>query len=130
MECPRCNAEMQEFSVESGAVLGRCETCGSLWVDSGDLTRTLLHNNLPGLDALGGRENLEDTAGMCPEDLTDLTVVDSPSGGPSYALCEVCGGVWLHERGDGEGFEGEDADAILGQLLEFFRDFAPVKARA
>lgn len=132
MECPRCSGEMQEFSTEASVVLGRCPECGSLWIDSGDLTRALLHHNLPGLDSLGGRENLGETAGMCPEDLTDLTVVDSSGAQDrSYALCEVCGGVWLTEKGDGEGFDAEDGEALLGQLVEFFRDFAPAaKARA
>lgn len=127
MECPRCSGvEMEDLETESGSVLGQCPDCHSLWLDSGDLTRILLRHNLPGLESLGGRPNLGEAAGMCPEDLTDLVVVESPGNhGRAYAMCEVCGGVWI-----GEEFESESTEDLLEKVIAFFRSFGPSQAHA
>jgi Zn-finger nucleic acid-binding protein len=127
MDCPRCSGvEMEELSLDDGTIVHRCTECSSIWIDSGDLTRALLHHNLPGLDGLGGRENLGEAAGTCPEDLTDLVVIESTdNGGHAYAMCEVCGGVWLEHGLDDAPFEGETGEAIIEQVVAFFRAFAP-----
>ncbi len=131
MECPRCSGlEMEEYDADGGVLLRRCPECRSVWMDTADLTRALLHNNLPGLDTIGGRENLAEAAGTCPDDLTDLVVIESPkASGLQFAMCEVCAGVWLQGTAEdpAAGFGGEDGNALVAEVVDFFRAFAPAK---
>ncbi len=132
MDCPRCSGvEMEEMSLEDETVIRQCSECSSIWMDTADLTRLLVHNNLTGLDALGGRENLEDSAGTCPEDLIDLVVIQSVKDDSlSYAMCEICGGLWLAQRANGSPFQGETGEALLDEVIAFFGAFAaPNRAR-
>ncbi len=124
MDCPQCSGiELEEHTTDDGLVFGRCPECQGVWMDSGELTRALLRNRLPGLDALGGRANLEEPAGTCAEDLSDLVVIEASTRHVyGYAMCEVCGGVWLDHGGDG--FQGDGAEVILGEILDFFQGFA------
>ncbi|MDF1564627.1 MAG: zf-TFIIB domain-containing protein [Deltaproteobacteria bacterium] len=124
MDCPQCSGmEMEELATEDDLVFARCSECNGVWIDSGELSRALLRNRLPGLDALGGRVNLDEPAGTCAEDLADLMVIEaSTNHAYPYAMCEVCGGVWLDNGG--EGFQAEGADPILDEILEYFRGFA------
>jgi Zn-finger nucleic acid-binding protein len=41
--CPRCAVAMQPFNYagDSGVILDKCPSCGSLWLDDGDLERVL-----------------------------------------------------------------------------------------
>lgn len=124
MDCPRhSGVKMEEYEGEGGLVLLKCEECGGLWLDSGDLTRALLHHQLPMLDALGGQENLGEVAGTCPDDLADLTVIEARKNTEvAFALCEICGGVFL--TGGEEGFAGDNGDDLERSVVGFFREFA------
>ena len=130
MDCPRCSGvEMNEMHLEDETPIRSCPDCSSVWIDSADLTRLLVHYDQPGIESLGGRENLDEAVGTCPDDLTDLMVVESTHGDEmSYAMCEVCGGIWLSRRVDGETFQGETAEALVEEILDFFRHFAPTKS--
>ena len=60
----------------------------------------LLHNNLPGLESLGGKVDAEALTGQCPECQVDLVRVD---GGDRqhplhYDTCESCGGIFLESE--------------------------------
>jgi len=123
MECPRCSGfELQELLTEDEVAFGHCETCHNIWIDSGELTRALLRANLPGLDSLGGRANLGESSGTCPEDLTDLVVIEAPRDpDTNYAMCDVCGGIWLFH--DDERFDTPDPKAIMAGILDHFRYF-------
>jgi len=123
MDCPQCSGvELEELATDDGLVFAKCGECNKVWIDSGELTRALLRNRLPALDALGGRANLEEPAGDCPDDLNDLMVIEAKRGDVSYAMCELCGGVWLDNGG--QGFETETGDQVLAEILTFFRGFA------
>ncbi|RMG13385.1 MAG: hypothetical protein D6729_15085 [Deltaproteobacteria bacterium] len=126
MECPQCSGiETEEHATDDGFVFDRCPECTSVWMDSAELSRLLLRNRLPGLDALGGRVNLSETAGTCPEDLTDLVVVEAiKKPDLTYAMCEICGGVWITP--DGETFP-EDAAGALASIVGFFKTFAAAR---
>lgn len=126
MDCPRCSGvEMNELILEGDTLVQHCTECFSLWIDAAELTRMLVHHDLPGIETLGGRENLEEAAGTCPEDMTDLTVIESAQNdGLSFAMCDVCGGLWLSRSENGEGFQGENAKEIAEGLLAFFNAFA------
>ena len=126
MDCPRCSVELSDISQNDHA-LQRCGECGGLWIDSADLSRMLLHANLPALSTVGGWVNPDEIAGMCPACNVDLVAVE---GGEKrslhYDTCESCGGIWI------EGEEDEPAAEISwkaaeGQIVGFFRRFAKKK---
>ena len=75
MDCPGCNVEMADLEGEE-TTLRKCGECGGLWIDVADLNRLLLHNNLPGLESLGGKVDAEALTGQCPECQVDLVRVD------------------------------------------------------
>ncbi|HET9551824.1 MAG TPA: zf-TFIIB domain-containing protein [Anaeromyxobacteraceae bacterium] len=127
MDCPRCSVELSAITHDESSI-NRCSECGGLWVDGTDLTKILLHANLPALTAIGGSINVEEIAGQCPACNVDLVVVE---GGEKRALhydtCESCGGIWV---------EGEDVDEVpasiewkdaSAELAGFFRSFAKKK---
>lgn len=120
MECPQCNQEMESLEGDDVSVT-RCSNCGGVWIDASDLNRVLLHHNLPGMESLGGRANLDEVAGQCPVDLADLVVVEGPGKPPMrYDACEVCGGIWLEDQR----FDGEGVGPLLEQIVDFYREFA------
>jgi Zn-finger nucleic acid-binding protein len=121
MDCPRDPNEMKELVGKDDATVSFCETCGGVWMDSADLNRLLLHNNLPGLESMGGKPNPDELAERCPKDQVDLMVIEGGEKGHQlrYAYCEACGGIWL----DLEVPEDADADGIEQEIVEFFKNF-------
>jgi Zn-finger nucleic acid-binding protein len=127
MDCPRCTVELAAITRDESSIY-RCSECGGLWVDGGDLSKILLHANLPALTAIGGSINVDELTGTCPACSVDLVVVE---GGEKLALhydtCESCGGLWV---------DGEDVDEVpetisyaeaAKELAGFFKDFAKKK---
>ena len=126
MNCPSCNVEMGELDGE--ATLRRCGQCFGLWIDVADLNRVLLHNNMPGLESLGGRVDAEALTGQCPECQVDLVRVD---GGERqhrlhYDTCESCGGIFL----ESEFKDASDAQVAFTEIVDFFQHFSAKKKRA
>ena len=121
MDCPRDLVEMKDVVGKDDATLSYCVTCGGVWIDSADLNRLLLHNNLPGLESMGGKANLDELAERCPKDQVDLVVIDGGDKGHSqhYAYCEACGGIWLDLEVD----EDANADGIEAEIVDFFKAF-------
>lgn len=121
MDCPRDLVEIKEIVGADDTTLSFCETCGGVWIDGADLNRLLLHNNLPGLESMGGKANLDELWDRCPKDQVDLVVIEGGEKGHSqqYAFCEACGGIWL----DIEVPEGSDAEAIEAEIVDFFKGF-------
>jgi len=120
MDCPGCNVEMADLEGDNTA-FKQCSQCGGLWIDVADLNRLLLHNNLPGLESLGGRVNAEALAGQCPECHVDLVVIE---GGERthvlrYETCESCGGIFI----ESEFREIPDVHAAKGAIVSFFKRF-------
>src|ERR1700677_4881002 len=118
MDCPQCNVEMQELSGDD-TVITRCPDWECLWTDVAELNRILLHNNLPGLETLGGKPNADAPTGPCPVDAIDMIAVE---GGPKHSItfetCEVCGGVWI--EAESEVVTLKDA---VAEIVGFFKDF-------
>jgi Zn-finger nucleic acid-binding protein len=127
MDCPRCTVELAAITRDESNIY-RCSDCGGLWVDGGDLSKILLHANLPALTAIGGQINVDELTGTCPACNVDLVVVE---GGEKrslhYDTCESCGGLWV---------DGEDVDEVpetieykeaAAELAAFFKDFARKK---
>jgi Zn-finger nucleic acid-binding protein len=118
---------MAELGGDETAVR-KCGECGGLWIDVADLNRVLLHNNLPGLESLGGRVHAEALTGQCPECQVDLVRVE---GGPrqhplQYDTCESCGGTFL----ESEFQDATDVKVAFQEIVEFFRRFSGKKRSA
>ena len=128
MDCPRDSVEMKEVVGPDDAAISCCDTCGGVWMDSADLNRLLLHNNLPGLESMGGKANMDELADRCPKDQVDLVVIEGGDKGHQqrYAYCEACGGIWL----DIEVPEDSAADGIESDIVEFFKKFRRTNGQA
>jgi Zn-finger nucleic acid-binding protein len=127
MDCPGCNVEMAELEGD-GTTVRKCGECGGLWIDVADLNRVLLHNNLPGLESLGGKVDAEALTGQCPECQVDLVSVD---GGPrqnplQYDTCESCGGIFL----ESEFKDATDIKVAFREIVDFFQRFSGRKRSA
>jgi Zn-finger nucleic acid-binding protein len=121
MDCPGCNVEMTNLEGDDTS-LHKCGECGGLWIDVADLNRVLLHNNLPGLETLGGRVDADALSGQCPACQVDLVSIE---GGDrhtplKYDTCESCGGIFL----ESEFTEVTDAKAAMAEIVDFFRRFS------
>jgi Zn-finger nucleic acid-binding protein len=127
MDCPGCNVEMANLEGDEQA-LQKCSECGGLWIDVADLNRVLLHNNMPGLESLGGRMNTEALTGQCTECQVDLVSVDGGDRNHPlhYDTCESCGGIFL----ESEFKDAADAKVALQEIVQFFRDFSGKKRKA
>jgi hypothetical protein len=96
-------------------------------IDASELNRVLLHNNLPGLEAIGGKLKPDALTGQCPECHVDLVSVE---GGRDrkhllhYDTCESCGGIFL----ESEFKDAKDQKQANTEIVSFFRMFG--KARA
>ena len=121
MDCPRDLVEMKEIVGRDDTALSTCETCGGVWLDSAELNRLLLHNDLPGLESMGGKANLDELAERCPKDEVDLIVIEGgeKSDPQRYDYCEACGGIWL----DLDAPEEADPEAIERLIIDFFKKF-------
>ncbi len=122
MDCPRCEVELVQLEGE-GVSLARCPDCAGLWLDIAELNRLLLRHNMPGLESLGGRANVDESSGQCPECQVDLVAVE---GGEKHALryetCEVCGGIFIESD-----TESEDVKEAVDSIVDFYRRFAQTK---
>ena len=124
MDCTRCEVELVQLEGED-CNLSRCPDCAGLWLDIAELNRLLLRHNMPGLESLGGRANLDgESSGQCPECQVDLLGVE---GGDRFSLqyetCEVCGGIFLESE-----TESADIKAAIASIVDFYRRFAPKAA--
>ncbi|MBN9686742.1 MULTISPECIES: zf-TFIIB domain-containing protein [unclassified Corallococcus] len=131
MNCPGCNAdvEMTDLEGDHDETLRKCGECGGLWIDVSDLRRILLHNNLPGLEQLGGKVDGEALTGQCPDCQVDFVRIDGGDRNHPlhYDTCESCGGIFL----ESEFADATDAKAAEQEIISFFRNFdAKRKAKA
>ena len=108
--------------------LRKCGDCAGLWLNVADLNRVLLHNNLPGIESLGGRVDAEALTGQCPECQVDLVRVNGGerSHPLHYDTCESCGGTLL----ESEFKDATDAKIAFAEIVDFFRHFGGKKKAA
>jgi Zn-finger nucleic acid-binding protein len=122
MDCPKDGIEL-ELKEDDHLSLQRCTECRGLWLDVADVNRILLRHNMPGLEKLGGKANLEELAGQCPVCQVDLVVIE---GGPHkslrYDTCESCGGIWL-EQGVEKAGQNDSIPAIGEAIVGFYKRF-------
>ena len=125
MDCPGCSVEMAVL--EGDQTLHKCGECGGLWLDVADLNRLLLHNNLPGLETLGGKLNTEALTGQCHECKVDLVSVDGGDRNHPlhYDTCEACGGIFLESEFE----DATDHKIAIREIIDFFQRFSGKKVR-
>ena len=116
---------MPDLEVGQEEPLRVCSECGGVTAELADLTPILLHNNLPGIEALGGRVVPDGDVGECPTCQVDLTLFE---GGDRlapqyYEVCEECGRIFIAGDSLDEGLAPEP------KVVTFFRKFAVKKAR-
>ncbi len=126
MDCPSCGVEMASLEGED-LTLRKCGQCGGLWVDVADLNRLLLHNNLPGLESLGGKMDADAMSGQCPDCKVDLvTVVGGERTHPlHYDSCESCGGMFL----ESEFKDATDGKQAIAEIVAFFKAWSSTKTK-
>jgi len=121
MNCPGCNADAPEVEEESDEVHA-CEACGGVRIGASELNRLLLHNNLPGIESLGGKRVKDAAEASCRRCQVDMTRFE---GGDRhdpefYEICEECGCIFIAPDSAPEG----DALAMEKGLVAFFRIFS------
>lgn len=116
---------MPDPEVGREAPLRICSECGGLTFELTELNPILLHNNLPGIEALGGRAVPDGDVVECPTCHVDMTLLE---GGDRqepqfYEFCEECGRAFIAADSLDEGLDPEP------KVVAFFRRFAVKKAR-
>lgn len=126
MDCPACNVEMADLEGDA-TTLRKCGECGGLWIDVADLNRVLLHNNLQGLENLGGKVDAEALTGQCPECQVDLVRINGGDRNHplSYDTCESCGGTFL----ESEFQDATDIKVAFQEIVDFFKAFSAKKKK-
>ena len=124
MDCPGCSVELVQLPGDDSTI-SRCPECAGLWLDIAEVNRILLHHNMPGLESLGGRANVDAPSGPCPECQVDLVVVENGDRRNlvAYDTCEVCGGIFLETDSP-----TADLPTATKSIVEFYRRFHPTKA--
>jgi Zn-finger nucleic acid-binding protein len=126
VSCPGCGVEIPELEgAEQQEPLRVCAACGGMTVELADLSPILLHNDLPGMEALGGRVVPDGEVGECPSCHVDLTLFEGGerSDPQFYEVCEECGRVFI---------AGASLDPTLApepRVVSFFRRFAAKRVR-
>jgi Zn-finger nucleic acid-binding protein len=95
MDCPKCNAEMQEHSIttlQGKVVIDRCTDCGGMWFDNGEaeiLKGDWMSDFLDSGDpAIGKAQNLN-TDVNCPRCGKKMdSVKDSDQPHIQYEVCD------------------------------------------
>lgn len=120
MNCPQHEVELNEL-LNGEEKLQVCPDCAGLWIDGSELNGMLLHENLPGIDSLGGRAIPDEPTGTCPTCVIDLAFVEARGQQEPmhYEACPECGSVYLPAEADPP---TTYADAKQ-MLLAFFRKF-------
>ncbi|MHB8874175.1 MAG: zf-TFIIB domain-containing protein [Myxococcaceae bacterium] len=126
MNCPGCDAEMPEIEGDEEQ-LRVCPGCNGFRVGVSELNRLLLHNNLPGIESLGGRVLKGAANAVCRTCLVDLTCFEGGNRNDPqlYEMCEECGCIFVA----GTETPSANAEAAHRELVSFFRAFAAKKAR-
>lgn len=123
MRCAKCDAALRRIVIDDVEV-DRCDGCGGIWFDSGELRRILSKKRVDELrsEARARREREEDDArrGHCPRcgGAGLLVQVATWEADIHIDTCAVCGGQWL-DAGELEILRGEAG--LLGGVLDRIR---------
>lgn len=122
MNCPGCDAKPRDAAANEERPF-TCGACGGVWMNASGLNRLLLHNELPGIEALRTRRREGGQWAVCRSCAVDLTCFeggdrDAPQ---YYELCEGCGCVFVQLGSS----PSPDFRLAEQELVTFFRSFVP-----
>jgi Zn-finger nucleic acid-binding protein len=115
MNCPQCDVEMT--TLEGDEQISVCAECSGLWVEVGSLNRLLLHNNLGGLESLGGRLSRDGSEAVCRECRIDMTRIEKKE--EFYETCEGCGNAFIYAQGEPAQNEAEAQELMVEAFHAF-----------
>ncbi len=124
LRCPNDHGRMERETV-GGVSMDRCNACGRLWLDDGEMQRLLASKEtVRGADAGPfGRESGRAALGgrLCPRDGKTLLEIRHPQQ-PDVLIeyCPGCRGVLL-DAGELRAIRGEDAASWLQKMQKLVR---------
>lgn len=124
LRCPHDNSLMERETVGNISV-DRCNACGRLWLDDGEMHRLLADtSSVHGADAGPfGRESARAALGdrVCPRDRRELLEIKHPQR-PDVVIeiCPACHGVLL-DAGELRQISGEEASSWLSRMRKIVR---------
>lgn len=124
LRCPQDNSRMEKETV-AGVVVDRCNSCGRLWLDDGEMRRLLADKATVQSADSGpfGRESQRAALGdrCCPRDGRELLEIKHPDRPDvMIELCPACHGVLL-DAGELRQISGEDAQKWLSKMRKLVR---------
>ncbi len=115
-----------EKETVGGVTVDRCNACGRLWLDDGEMNRLLTSDKsaVQGADAGPfGRESARAALGdrVCPRDKRELMEIKHPQR-PDVVIeiCPSCRGVLL-DAGELRQLSGEEAQSWLNKMRKLVR---------
>lgn len=124
LNCPNDQTRMEKINVE-GVVIDRCNSCGRLWLDDGEMKRLLAdkHSVHEADGGPFGRESKRAALGsrVCPRDGQPLLEIRHPQR-PDVLIeyCAKCRGVLL-DAGELRMISGEEAGSWLAKIQKMVR---------
>ena len=114
MLCPNCaERALEPHFTKQGVVIDRCEKCGGVWLDRGELLLFTRDAKAVAERLDGAAKRPSPTAKLSPVSLKEMTEIVYP-GGAWIDLCAQSGGLW---------FDKGELDALL---MGPFRSTRPV----
>ncbi len=119
IRCPHDNTLMEK-EVAGGITVDRCNACGRLWLDDGELKRLVTSKDSVDMADSGpfGRESKRAALGphICPRDKKPLLEIKHPQQ-PDVLIeyCPGCRGVLL-DAGELHQLAGQEAETFLAKV--------------
>jgi len=122
--CPHDHARMEKVNV-GGVMVDRCNACGRLWLDDGEMKRLLAHQSTVEEADAGpfGRDSAREALGgrVCPRDKTTLLEFKHPERKDVIIeFCPGCRGVLL-DAGELRHISGHEASSWLKKVQSLVR---------
>lgn len=124
LHCPHDHSRMEKVNV-GGVVVDRCNACGRLWLDDGEMQRLLAHQATVQEADAGpfGRDSARAALGgrVCPRDQTTLLEFKHPQRTDVLIeFCPGCRGVLL-DAGELRQINGQEASSWLKKVQSLVR---------
>ncbi|MBN2407454.1 MAG: zf-TFIIB domain-containing protein [Elusimicrobia bacterium] len=97
MNCPRCSAVLDDHILQ-GKIYHKCDGCGGLWFDRGELAQIKQEKNWFTIDSAANPSAARINEGdmKCPRDGFNLRSIEyEHETGVKVDICPECEGLWL-----------------------------------
>ena len=120
MDCPKCNARMEEVSYGENTVINRCTGCQGIWFDLGDAERLRtewMSELIDSGDVSVGKANNKITDCNCPRCGKKMVhIQDTEQAGIGYEACDEHGMYF-----DAGEFTDYKYDTLLEKIIRLMR---------